>query len=87
MEIWEAAVTLLLFPVLVYCAYIADKGLPWTRNSRIAVTTENGKQIELGSIQPGECKCNRVDSMVFGCHNSAKALYRNGVKVFSACCM
>ena len=27
-EIWEAVVTFLLFPVMVLSAYVADKGLP-----------------------------------------------------------
>lgn len=52
---WEAVVTFLLFPILVYLAYLADKGFPWNK-SRVSATTANGKQIELGSIQPGECK-------------------------------
>ena len=55
MEIWEAVVTFLLFPILVYLAYLADKGLPWSK-SRVSTVAGNGKQIELGSIQPGECK-------------------------------
>lgn len=54
-EVWEAVVTFLLFPILVYLAYLADKGFPWNK-SRVSATTANGKQIELGSIQPGECK-------------------------------
>ncbi|XP_046450400.1 sodium/calcium exchanger 3-like isoform X2 [Daphnia pulex] len=52
-EVWEAVVTFLLFPILVYLAYLADKGFPWNK-SRVSATTANGKQIELGSIQPVE---------------------------------
>ncbi|XP_057365028.1 sodium/calcium exchanger 3-like isoform X2 [Daphnia carinata] len=52
-EIWEAVVTFLLFPILVYLAYLADKGFPWNK-SRVSAATANGKQIELGSIQPVE---------------------------------
>ncbi|EFX70229.1 hypothetical protein DAPPUDRAFT_328233 [Daphnia pulex] len=59
-EVWEAVVTFLLFPILVYLAYLADKGFPWNK-SRVSATTANGKQIELGSIQPGE-----LEAMVDG---------------------
>lgn len=55
MEVWEAVVTFLLFPILVYFAFLADKGLPWSK-SRVSTVAGNGKQIELGSVQPGECK-------------------------------
>ena len=54
-EIWEAAVTLAMFPLLVILAYWADKGLPFGKSAK--VVAENGKQIELGTIQSGECKC------------------------------
>lgn len=54
-EVWEAVVTFILFPILVYLAYLADKGFPWNK-SRVSATATNGKQIELGSIHPGECK-------------------------------
>jgi len=50
-------VTLLMFPLLVYLAYLADKGFP-CRTPK--VVDENGKQIELGAIHPGECKLNLV---------------------------
>lgn len=56
-EVWEAVVTFLLFPTLVYLAYVTDKGLPWTSKSssnanRVGDVTENGKQIELGNVHP-----------------------------------
>ena len=50
---WEAVVTLALFPTLVGLAYMADRGLPWGKTRIVA---ENSKQIELGPIQSGECK-------------------------------
>ncbi len=49
--------TLLMFPLLVYLAYLADKGFP-CRTPK--VVDENGKQIELGAIHPGECKLNWI---------------------------
>lgn len=52
-EVWEAVVTLSLFPLLVGLAYMADRGLPCQAPRVVA---ENGKQIDLGNIHPGECK-------------------------------
>ncbi|XP_042238994.1 sodium/calcium exchanger 2-like isoform X3 [Homarus americanus] len=48
-EIWEAVVTLLLFPMLVILAWLAEKNLCGVPNK-----TDTSKQIELGSFQPGE---------------------------------
>ena len=53
-EIWEAVVTFLLFPTMVYFAYLTDQGLPCWRKSRVSTSEGDGKQIELGSIQQGE---------------------------------
>ncbi len=57
-EVWEAVVTFLLFPLLVGLAYWADKGFPlcWKKPSTISVTAANGKEIELASINSGESK-------------------------------
>nr|XP_045601210.1 sodium/calcium exchanger 2-like isoform X3 [Procambarus clarkii] len=48
-EVWEAVVTLLLFPSLVVLAWLAEKNLCGVPNK-----TDTSKQIELGSFQPGE---------------------------------
>ena len=67
-EVWEAVVTFLLFPALVYLAYLTDKGLPWSSRTRaVGDVTENGKQIELGNIHPGECKFSAARSLSLPC--------------------
>ena len=48
-EIWEAVVTLILFPLLVLLAWLAEKDLCGVPNK-----TDASKQIELGNFQPGE---------------------------------
>ncbi|XP_046648240.1 sodium/calcium exchanger 1-like [Daphnia pulicaria] len=65
-EVWEAVVTFLLFPLLVGLAYWADKGFPlcWKKPSTISVTTANGKEIELASINSGEIEAMMVDGPV-----------------------
>ena len=56
-DVWEAVVTLLMFPFLVVIAYLADKG--WM-NKLFCYNPDKPEnkqqQIELGSSQPGECK-------------------------------
>ncbi len=60
MEIWEAVVTLLLFPVMVFSAYLADKGLPcWNIKERIG-SEGNGKETELGSAHQSNGKINKL---------------------------
>lgn len=48
-EIWEAVVTLIMFPSLVLLAWLAEKNLFGVPNK-----TDTSKQIELGNFQPGE---------------------------------
>lgn len=50
-EVWEAVVTLILFPLLVLIAWIAEKNFFGVPNK-----TDTSKQIELGNFQPGESK-------------------------------
>jgi solute carrier family 8 (sodium/calcium exchanger) len=56
-EIWEAVLTLIYFPVLVLVAYAADKrwiqGLFCKKGDQSAVPDKQ-RQIELGTLQPGE---------------------------------
>ncbi|XP_050732411.1 sodium/calcium exchanger 2-like isoform X2 [Eriocheir sinensis] len=47
-EIWEAVVTLVLFPALVLLAWLAEKNFFGVPNK-----TDTSKQIELGNFQPG----------------------------------
>ena len=56
-EVWEAALTFLFFPLLVLVAYAADKGwlnLLFCQSPK--QLTDKQRQIELGTFQPGECK-------------------------------
>ena len=56
-EIWEAVLTFLLFPILVIIAYAADKGwLDVLFCQNAAKLTNKQQQIELGNFQTGECK-------------------------------
>lgn len=48
-EVWEAAVTLAMFPLLVLVAWLAEKNFCGVPNK-----TDASKQIELGNFQPGE---------------------------------
>ena len=56
-DVWEAVVTFLFFPILVVIAYAADKG--WM-NKLFCHDPEKDEikqqQIELGAIRSGECK-------------------------------
>lgn len=54
-EIWEAAVTLALFPTLVIIAWLVEKNI-----CGVPSKVEASKQIELGNFQPGESKCLNV---------------------------
>ena len=47
-EIWEALVTLALFPLLVLLAWLAEKNL-----CGVPSKTEAAKQIELGNVENG----------------------------------
>jgi solute carrier family 8 (sodium/calcium exchanger) len=51
-EVWEAALTFLFFPVLVLVAYAADKGWLFCKSPKSL--TDKQRQIELGNVQPGE---------------------------------
>ncbi len=57
-DLWEAILTFLFFPILVVLAYVADKGwldfLKCQRKSGGPETSEKQRQIELGTFQPGE---------------------------------
>ncbi|XP_069953412.1 sodium/calcium exchanger Calx isoform X5 [Cherax quadricarinatus] len=48
-EVWEALVTVLMFPALVLLAWLAEKNFCGVPNK-----TDTSKQIELGNFQPGE---------------------------------
>ncbi|XP_045122490.1 sodium/calcium exchanger 2-like isoform X3 [Portunus trituberculatus] len=48
-EVWEAVVTLVMFPSLVLIAWLAEKNFFGVPNK-----TDTSKQIELGNFQPGE---------------------------------
>lgn len=50
-EVWEAVVTLVLFPLLVLLAWLAEKNI-----CGVPSKTETSKQMELGSFEPGERK-------------------------------
>lgn len=50
-EVWEAVVTLVMFPSLVLIAWLAEKNFFGVPNK-----TDTSKQIELGNFQPGESK-------------------------------
>ena len=57
MEVWEAVLTLLFFPILILVAYAADKG--WLNIlfcQSPAQLTDKQRQIELGTCTPGECE-------------------------------
>ena len=57
-EIWEAVLTFLFFPILVCVAYAGDKGylnaLFCLKNA--AKLTNKQQQLELGNVQSGESK-------------------------------
>ncbi len=59
-DLWEAILTFVFFPLLVLVAYAADKQwlrLPWMKKSGEAGgdgDTSKQRQIELGAFQPGE---------------------------------
>jgi len=54
-EVWEAALTFLFFPILVLIAYAADKGWLNVLFCQSPHTlTDKERQIELGNFQPGE---------------------------------
>jgi len=65
-EVWEAVVTFIFFPILVVVAYCADKG--WM-NKLFCYNPEKPsnkqQQIELGSFQPGESEGMLGDNEVF----------------------
>ncbi|XP_064104848.1 sodium/calcium exchanger Calx-like isoform X13 [Macrobrachium nipponense] len=48
-EVWEAAVTFLMFPLLVLLAWLAEKNFCGVPNK-----TDTSKQIELGNFQPAD---------------------------------
>lgn len=50
-EVWEAVVTFLLFPLLVLLAWLAERNFCGVPNK-----TDTSKQIELGNFQTGESK-------------------------------
>lgn len=58
-ELWEAIVTFLLFPVLTLVAYSADRG--WCGFGR---QRGNKRQLELGPMQPTDGKDGETEKMV-----------------------
>ncbi len=56
-EVWEAVLTFLFFPILTVIAYTADKGwldAVFCRKKGGDLAADKQRQIELGSFQPGE---------------------------------
>lgn len=55
-DVWEAVLTFLFFPILTVIAYFADKGfLDFLRCQKSSAgSSDKQRQIELGSFQPGE---------------------------------
>jgi len=57
-DLWEAILTFLFFPILVVLAYAGDKGwldfIKCQKKSGGPENSEKQRQIELGSFQPGE---------------------------------
>lgn len=55
-DLWEAILTFVFFPILVLIAYAADKG--WMHKlfciSQDSAASDKQRQIELGNFQPGE---------------------------------
>jgi integral membrane sensor domain MASE1 len=55
-EVWEAVLTFMFFPILVIIAYAEDKGwLNMLLCQDPAKLSNKQKQIELGNFQTGEC--------------------------------
>ena len=57
-EIWEAVLTFLFFPILVCVAYAGDKGYldALFCQKNVAKLTNKQQQLELGNVQSGESK-------------------------------
>ena len=57
-EIWEAVLTFLFFPILVCVAYAGDKGYlnALLCQKNVAKLTNKQQQLELGNVQSGESK-------------------------------
>ena len=60
-DVWEAVMTFLFFPILVVVAYCADKGWMDFLMCKTCINKSSGldamdkqRQIELGTVQPGE---------------------------------
>ncbi|XP_071449593.1 sodium/calcium exchanger 1-like isoform X2 [Hetaerina americana] len=67
-DMWEAALTLIFFPLLVILAYMADK--TWTCGGASALRFGGKKQLELGA---GQLTGNSEERMLGG-----KTFFRNG---------
>ena len=61
MDIWEASLTFLFFPILVLVAYAADKNFFFKSPKDLS---DKQRQIELGNVQPGECKYKIVPGIL-----------------------
>ena len=57
-EVWEAVLTFLFFPILVCVAYAGDKGYldALFCQKNIAKLSNKQQQLELGNVQSGESK-------------------------------
>ena len=57
-EVWEAVLTFLFFPILVCVAYAGDKGYldALFCQKDVSKLTNKQQQLELGNVQSGECK-------------------------------
>ncbi len=56
-DLWEAVLTLLFFPILVLVAYAADKGwlnYLFCKSPNATADSDKQRQIELGNFAPGE---------------------------------
>lgn len=68
-DVWEAALTLIFFPLLVILAYIADQ--PWTCSGASALHFGGKKQLELGA---GQLTGNSEGERML----NGKTFFRNG---------
>lgn len=61
-ELWEAIVTFLLFPILVASAYAVDRD--WCRLKTFR-SNKNKRQLELGNIRPEESEKMIIEKQFF----------------------
>jgi len=81
-DLWEAILTFLFFPILVVLAYAGDKGwldfIKCQKKSGGPENSEKQRQIELGSFQPGE-RPNSLNGFPNGRVGDISTILGNGV--------